>query len=314
MAADRPEKSAMRQLWVERVVAAAGPPADEFLYLTLPGAEGRDVKALIDAGVIDTLETPAIATKDAHRVAAIESRAEAESELQGRFPGLLVKRMSLESLVHSHSLITWPQGESRDLCRAKVMNLDLNSPFKIDTADGQLLFPQVRWISKLAELHAAPPRVDWCLLLTLHAQIEWPATVEARIKALLAENFQGSQEFAVAAERLLGGSTYSALAEKSTELILSELSKREQQLVLMTLIPKKLAQALRGTGWRLVTRRNLRYGGIRNRAPMISFIFDFVWDEQSSDEPERIYKESIFTSIDGAEEISSEGEISTIAS
>jgi hypothetical protein len=90
MAADRPEKATVRGLWVDEVQRVADGEHDVPLYLTMPGARGGDIQALIDAGVIDRTETTAIADPGRIRLVAVESSPQAVVELQSHFPGLKI--------------------------------------------------------------------------------------------------------------------------------------------------------------------------------------------------------------------------------
>ena len=125
MAADRPEKSTMRGLWVEEVQRLAGGDTDVPLYLTMPGARGGDIQALIDAGIIDLTETNAVADPEKTRLVAVENSPQAIVELQRHFPGLKILQEPIESLLHSDKLTAWPEGEHKKFFRARVVNFDL---------------------------------------------------------------------------------------------------------------------------------------------------------------------------------------------
>src|SRR4051812_9831469 len=89
MAADRPQKSAVRGLWLEVAIHYSNAYSDDEypLFLTLSGAEGRDIRLLIDHGLVEVTETGAIAAATKHRVIAVESSGRAAAELQKSFPG-----------------------------------------------------------------------------------------------------------------------------------------------------------------------------------------------------------------------------------
>ena len=52
MGEERPDKERMRQLWVDAVVAAGGNADGPPFYLTLAGAQGLDVKRMVDYGLV----------------------------------------------------------------------------------------------------------------------------------------------------------------------------------------------------------------------------------------------------------------------
>src|SRR5438128_8562239 len=167
MAAERPEKATMRSLWVEEVCRAdsAGATDRVPLYVTLPGAHGRDIQALVDRGVLALSETGAVGDIADMRVVAIERSANALVELGKRFPGLKILDQSLEALLHSTGSFKWPRGEHHQLFRAQVINLDLDEPLKAPTQEGQLSFPSLALIRKDATIHADTPCVEWTLCL-----------------------------------------------------------------------------------------------------------------------------------------------------
>jgi hypothetical protein len=77
MAGDRPEKVAVRRLWVAQIrkyhlpIAGADP---DLLLLTLAGAEGREVQFLIDEQVLGVTEVGSLDNDSQGRVVAIEKQ------------------------------------------------------------------------------------------------------------------------------------------------------------------------------------------------------------------------------------------------
>lgn len=309
MQEDRQEKQAMRQLWVETVQQvghAQSPPA---LYLTLPGADGRDIQKLVDDNVLRLTESGAVHDDDKGKVLAVESSPEAVLQLQRRFPGLRILEGPIHSLVRGEDPTVWPQGSDREHCRARVINLDLNSSLTGRIRQGQLRFPILDWISKLAQLHAATPHVEWHLLLTLHAQIEWSSHVNARVRAFLADNIDREHVYGEACRELLGDELWTRITERRT-IDFSALSRRDQQHVLMAFVPKKISQLVHPQGWRVMTTRNLRYGGQSGRAPMVTWIIRFVWDTQASDQPDVVYNASLRAVLAEVGKVEEDGSIS----
>jgi hypothetical protein len=313
MADDRPEKQRMRELWVDRVAEASPPTDREPLFLTLAGADGRDVQALVDADLIKLTETGAISTEDAGKVVAVESREEAFLKLSKRFQGLRVLNTRIEDLLRREHPFNWPAGADQELFRARVVNFDFDRPLDVTVRNSQLVFPQIMWIKKIATIHAHKAPTNWCLLLTCQGQIQWPIEVETRVKALLADNFQRSEEFSKVAEKLLGTDTFDGIRDCSDDLTLSELPYKTQQRILMAVVPKKLCRELSGSGWSIITRNNVRYGGTKKRAPMVSFVFEFRWDQRSSAEPDAVYLESLLNSVSEPSEIDSKGSIKLLS-
>jgi hypothetical protein len=307
MADNRPEKQTMRGLWVEEFAAAAEPSRGAPVYLTLAGAEGRDIKALADAGLIRLTESGAIEAADADKIVAIEGDEEAFLQLIGTFEGLDARRARVEHLLRSESALAWPDGREREIFRAPVVNFDFDGSLLVTVRDHQLVFPQLTWVRKVAEIQAQPPQGEWCLLLTFQGQIQWPEEVEAGVIKLLADNFANTEGFSDLAARLVGDDAFAAIADGSGEPRLSELSSRTQQCILMTLVPKKMLQLMRGHGWRIETKRNICYGGSGSRAPMVSFVFRFGWDERASTEPEVNYRECLLAAVEEPALIDSSG-------
>lgn len=309
MADNRPEKQTMRGLWVEEFAAAAAPSRGAPVYLTLAGAEGRDIKALAEAGLIRLTKTGAIVAEDVEKIVAIEGDEEAFLQLKRTIVGLDARRARIEELLGSESAFSWPGNRERAIFRAPVINFDFDGSLLVRVKDGQLLFPQLIWVRKVAEIQAQPPQGEWCLLLTFQGQIQWPEEVEAAVIKLLADNFQHTEGFSELAAKLLGDETFATINDGNGEPRLSDLPMRTQQCILMTLVPKKMLQLMRGHGWRIETKRNICYGGHGSRAPMVSFVFRFGWDERASTEPENIYRDCLLGSVEEPALIDPEGEL-----
>jgi hypothetical protein len=295
MAAERPEKQTVRALWVGEVELADGsePPEPVPLYLTMPGAAGRDIQALVDHGMIDLTETGAIADAERLRLVAVEHSPSAVVELQRRFPGLKILEQPLHSLLHSTSPVTWPVGEHKTLFRAQVVNLDLNGPLGGDVENGQLSFPVLGLVRKLATLHAVSPYVDWTLCLTLHGELAWTKDSEHLACEFLAANFANDATFSEQARAVLGDDLHRAICEDPTAAGVCDLPVIDQQGVLMVLVPKRIAFDAHREGWAVDTVENLRYGGTRRRAPMVTWVLRFTWDVRASTQPEAVYHDAL---------------------
>ena len=310
MSEERPEKEAVRGLWLETVMHFDGayPEDDVPLYLTLSGAEGRDIELLIENQLIETTETGAIALSHRHRVIAVERSTPAMIELQRRFPGLKIVVQSFQNLVRSESPFRWPDGEDERLCCARVINLDLDETLRAVEDRGEVSFPVLLWIRKLGQIHAARA-LDWSICLTLHGEISWSSACFASVRQFLAENFENDEEFARMSRLFLSESLFEDIAS-GRDLDVASLSVRDQQLLLMVFVPKKISQLLCPQGWRVETARNLRYGGNGGRAPMVTWIMHVTRDARVSGRPLTIYRESLRTVLSGAGRIEEDGTVS----
>jgi hypothetical protein len=314
---ERPEKDTVRDLWADRVeeFAAASEPDGERspLYLGLCGAEGLDIIALAERGVVRRTETGAIAEEDHGKLVAVESDRDAALALKEKFNGLDVLDTRFENLLNMPSDLAWPDKKMRRVLRSKVVNLDMNCSLAARLEEGQLHFPVVKMVQKLGVLHAQAPPVDWSLCLTLHADLNFEPGVIDQIASFLAENFSNEPLYAEGSSELLGSDLYDLLSEGTCEdEAIAELGPEEIQSLLMALIPKRIVSDTHRQGWKVVTRRNLRYGAPPEAAPMVSWIIDFSWDPRGASAPATLYSESLRTVVAGAEEIDPEGQLLAI--
>jgi hypothetical protein len=307
---ERPEKQRVRSLWLQKLLSyrAAYPNDDVPLYLTLSGAHGRDVQLLIREGLIRLTEVGAILSSDQGVAVAIESNANAVWELQRRIPGLKILEQPFDSLIRSGRLTVFPQGEHVRFCQARVVNLDLNQPVTFEDVDGELVFPPLQWVRKLCILHAER-RLEWCLLLTLHGEALWESPETKAVAAFLTENFMRERSFAEAAGRILGEDLFRRISDGSLPAA-KRLAPAEQQKVLMLYVPKRIAHIAHEYGWRAETIHNLRYGGVAKRAPMVTWVIDFLWDNRVSSRPDAIYLDSLKSILAGAGHIGEDGTLS----
>ena len=276
------------------------------LYLTLAGAEGRDIDQLVEAGLVEETETGGIAESSMTKVVAIESNAEAVLSLQRKFPALKILRDNLVSLLGGPTILAWPAPGNRHVYRALVVNLDFDGAFTASTVDGQLSIKEVELILKIAELHRDGEHRDWYLCLTGNAAMAWDPDVCEKVQNLLAENFSRVEEFGEAALGLMGKELYGSLVTGVAAL--PELPPEQRQSVLMALVPKMISHRAHVQGWRVETRRNLRYG-VGQEAPMVTWILHFRWDERASAQPELVYSESLSTILTGAGAIAEDGSV-----
>jgi hypothetical protein len=305
---DRPEKQAIRELWVEEVVAAdAAYSGNKPLYTTLAGAGGRELELLADRGVIALTETGAIDPRHLRKVFAIEAGRDAIAELQRRFPGLKIVGDSLQNVLKATTPLRWPEGDSLQACQARLLNLDLNTSLECQIQNNQLIFPVVEVIRKIATIQAQDP-ASWRLFLTLDARINWTASGTTRIKRFLKANLGAEPAFSEATRAFVGQELFDALGNDAA-LAVDQLTSEHCQKVLMTLVPKAIARAVGQLGWKVITTRNLRYGGTHGRAAMVSWIVRFEWDDRASTEPELVYRESLRLVHDNVSRIDAAGAV-----
>ncbi len=312
MAAERPEKKTVRKIWVEEVEEHHGnaPPEPVPLYLTLPGARGGDIAALIEHDLITLTETGAIADAESMRVVAVEGSPDAVVELQGRYPGLKVLEQPLQGLLKSSGPFQFPQGDERKFCRAQVVNLDFDKSLRGAIEQGQLTFPALALVAKLAKLHGDDPHVDWTLCLTLSAYLEgWSEEVDVMACRFLSGNFRGDPEFSDLAEGLLGRDLHGLIVDSPDTVAIRERSPEEQQRFLMVLVPKRIARDIHVDGWRVETVENLRYGGSDDRAHMVTWVLRMTWDERATTEPAVLYQEALRGSLQRLGHIDPQGEL-----
>ena len=295
MAQERPEKGFVRDLWYEEIRRAADEfeLGDEPLYLTLPGALGHDIQMLIDRGLFVLTEVASFREEDQGRIVAIESNNAAVIELQRRYPGLKIYEHPLLNLVQGQGPFAWPDGENAVFCRARVVNLDLNSPL-MGTWGAAPKFPVLSAIAKLSQLHARDPALDWTLCLTLHGEVEVDQDTDERLKDFVKDNMTRDAFFACQLNRFLGKDLTDQLFVHRTCMI-QEMDREQIQRTLMVLIPKLIAHLLHSEGWEIETTKNLRYGD-EPTAPIVTWIMRFR--RTSRAQPNQIYSQAINSIFD----------------
>lgn len=291
MSQERPEKSLVRSFWIEEIVQASiqYDLEEEPLYLTLSGAEGRDISLLVDAGVLRLTEAGGIVTEDQSKIVAIEADSAAALSLQRSFPALKILDKQLSDLVRGSQIYNWPERKDRGYFRARVVNLDFDKPLAA-TSETEITFPAISWINKLAHLHAEESK-SWCLLLTFHAELHWDSKVCQFVQSFLSENFRREAEFRDSCHNLLGRTLCSQICA-SDLFNFSNLSAEMQQKILMILVPKLITNLVHQQGWKIRTQRNLRYGG-GNTAPMVTWVIQFEWNSAVQATPDSAYREAL---------------------
>ncbi len=319
MADDRLAKQTVRRMWLKSINELRLIYNDNFpLYLTLPGAEGRDISLLADNNIIKLTEVGAIAPESAHLVVAIERDKLVASELRKRYPGLSIAEVNFSEVVQGNSLLRYPGGGDKyeKFCCASVINLDFQSTlggFRRDGVDITFL----NWIKKLSLLRESlRPSDDWCLFLTLNAVLidnkniderKWQFPVNDVVNPFLYDNFIFNSEFAQKCTDVFGDEICTAI--RTAQPLPMSLTVEEQQKLLMVYIPKKIASSIRGQRWSLETTYNVRYGGNDNHAPMVSWIFRFRSYRDANLHENRVYNESLMSIFPSMVRIKDDGEI-----
>ena len=293
MGQGRAEKHTVRMFWLEeaRDYINRYPEDEEPLYLTLSGAEGHDVRLFAEYGLINLTETGAIATKDQGKIVAVEANDQAVLQLYRQFSGLKIVQKNFQSLVRGTEYFSWPEGKEKHYCRARIVNLDLNSALRAKKEE-RIDFPVIAWIDKVAKLHTRPSPRDWSLCLTLQGEINWNDEVCSFAQEFLCDNFRSEPSFAESCRKLFGETLYQNINNSEVSVDFSTLLSEAQQQVLMVTVPKLIAQRVRNQGWRMVTKRNLRYGGGAT-ASMITWIMRFTWDTRAVSAPNIAHRDAL---------------------
>lgn len=311
---ERAEKLTIRSLWLEEVksIAEQYPDSEVPWYLTLSGAEGRDIELLIEKGLISLTEVGSIDEKDQHKVVAVENSNKAVLQLQKKFVGLKIKEVQFRDLIRGEGMLRWPQGEDEKYCRAHIVNLDLNSSLKGISDNGDVKFPILDWIRKLCQLHIESPRNDWTLCLTLHGKVAWRKKVKEEVnrwmRQFLLENLRREPDFARSCKEFFEEALYKQISD-CNELDFTALDRQDQQKVIMVMVPKIIAELVHSQGWSVSTERNLRYGGEGKHAPMVTWIVKFTWRGEATATPDARYKSALRDIFSGAGVVTERGKI-----
>ena len=314
MGEDRPEKRVIRELWLEKAAELDQEfPDDQVpLYLTLSGAEGRDIELFAQKNLIELTEVGGIAEESQKRVVAVERNATAVLTLQRKYPGLKILEQDLQNLLRGGNPIRYPESREDVRCfRARIVNLDFDISLGVREHHGNFDHPVLIWVEKICQIHTGlsntQPRLDWCLFLTLNANISWPERASNKAIRLVQDNFGLSPDFEAQCREVLGDEFHQEMISDGTlDLSSDALSNDIRQKFLMTFVPKKIAQIVYAKGWRVKTVRNLRYGGQGGQAPMVTWMFAFIGDDSA---PNEAYRENLQGILSSAGYVTENGEI-----
>jgi hypothetical protein len=162
-------------------------------------------------------------------------------------------------------------------------------------------------VKKFALMHCQAPKRNWTLLLTLHGELSWPPEIWEHATNYLTENFQNAAEFSNEAERILGEACYATVVDgKAVSLARN---KQAHQLLLLTLVPKLIADTVRDQGWSITVDWSFSYGRPNTeRAPMVTWAIDFAADTRPMTANAR-YRANLTESLRTVRKIDSDGEI-----
>jgi hypothetical protein len=306
MRLDRPAKTAIRNKWLEILQAVNAVDSPHPIYLTLPGAEGKDIQLLIDEDLIRLTETGAIDPRSSNYCVAIENSPSAVLALQKRFPGLRILEQNVQSILRGESLLQYPErGEHRVSCQAHIINLDLQATLTGEMSEGDALFPVIRWIEKFAALQSeCDHHNEWHLLLTLNATVEWSAEVCQWVSDFVRDNLTNEATFSVSATNLLGEQLTGDITRGET-IEFTQLSLADRQTFLLVLVPKTISHFLCSRSWEIETKLNASYMG-SNDAPMVTFIFRIAKARRNR-RGAQLYSESVSQSLRHVQRVTREG-------
>ena len=292
MIRNQPEKKIMRRLWVDEIQEREEDGYDENfpLYLTLPGITGGELELLLEKGILKRTETGAICEEDYHKIVALESSSNVQIELRRKYPGLNILQMPVRDLIRGDNQRRFPDNETEiKYCKAKVINLDLNEPIRVDKTKNELSISVIQWIKKFCLLHKED-EIDWSLCLTLHGDLIWNSSVNLQAIKFLVDNCKIDEEFKQLLESHLGNNMMQSIFNENIDF--TSINDEEKQKVAMVLIPKLIAKYAVNEGWSIDTVHNYAYVG-GDRAPMVTWIFNFHLDQETTAQSVSEYIRSI---------------------
>lgn len=274
LAEARPAKTTIRNKWVVEVQKYAG-TSNRPLYLTLPGAEGRDIQLLIDAGLIRVTETGAIEEDDQPKVIAVEANSEAVLSLQRRFPGLRIRESRLEDMISGASPYAWPTGSGKAEFCARVINIDSDQSLRANVQGQQVTFPLLSIIKKISQIHHEPGNgapESWSLCVTVNGTINWPEAATHFFFRFLGNNCAHHELFRAEVTALVGEELVASMQNSPDQLRFEDLALETSRRLLCIFLPKMIVSMINDHHWHVEECLSLQYGGEANHAPMSTLI------------------------------------------
>jgi len=311
MGTERAEKKTIREEWMKHIQICIEEADEEGipLYLTLSGAEGIDIKKLIDEEILKLTKVGSIDQSLEDKVIAIESNTQAAAKLKKIYPGLNIINQNFSYLVGGNTLVNYPSKKLKKYCRSKIVNLDFDNSLSIDANGDTLFFRELNWVRKLCQIHLLEPVINWKLFLTFNATIDhWDDKILESIKNFLQDNFEREEEFKESCENFFEEELFEMITGED-KLDTENLSQVQKNKLMMIFVPKKLSQLVHNDGWSIDTEMNCHYGGENKTAPMVSWIFNFSWKPGNTDIPNQIYKECLLGILAKVVHIKDDGEL-----
>ncbi|MCY4046795.1 MAG: hypothetical protein OXF42_01610 [Candidatus Dadabacteria bacterium] len=280
MARKRPEKNYIRNEWVKIVKNIQEKRSDTGvpLYVTLSGREGKDIDCLIKHGILEQTETGAIRDKDTWKVVAIEKNGPAATELRRKFPGLDVRNDDVLDLICGPGEISYPNSDNEDeikLWKASVVNLDYDSSLKMTLEGRSVRFGVIQTLKKISAIQNECTSGEWYIFLTLNATLNFGAEHWNYIKETLNDNLRQVPRFRDDFFTKIIVQKGLTQIEDSIITNIKSCSSLQQKL-LLSLVPKLLAQKTRDHMWAISVNQSFMYGdNADNGARMTSWIINF---------------------------------------
>ncbi len=280
MAETRPAKQAIRLKWLEVCKEWRTKSNHEPLYVTLPGSDGYDIAMLIEAGLLEVLENNAVADNAAGLVVAVEKDMVAAGALRARFPGLKVVPKDIgEELKIQRPIVDLSKDAKKYGC-GLVINLDFNQPLLVAN-NGH---PVLELVDRLSDIHKYPAVQDWTLLLTLNTNTDgWPPNVCVRHAKTLVEILAAEAEFYGWWQKYCGDLG----PVEDGEMVFSAWPAKQQQCLILALVPLLVLRRLAATGWDTTVRSGAIYGERdAGQAAMCTWILDVSHDPDICAQPD----------------------------
>ncbi|QDW29019.1 hypothetical protein FFF93_003925 [Arthrobacter sp. KBS0702] len=277
MASASESKNYIRSRWIQEINRRRVGHDSGVLYVTLCGAHGLDISALIDAGVIGLTENDSIAAADAGLVVAYEKNMPAVAAVKRKFPGLKVVESDIHEKLRVGALFASPSREDKQIFRAPVINLDYDGNVRIQ--DGKS--PFVEAAVRLAEFHASDMK-SWSLLITANASISWDEDGQKWAKSFLSQYLEE--------ELVLSQKVQSDVRFLAEDCDLRQVDFDVQQYIVSIFLPLRLADDLVSRHWLVSPSSVFVYSG-GGGAPMVSWILSIDHDPSAPANRLRLLKQ-----------------------
>lgn len=291
MAVDRPEKDLLRRVWADEV-EARGDDGSNYLYLTLPGREAKDIEILRERGILRLTDSGAVSPDCVRAVVAVAPNDDVILELNRRFPGLKIVEQDVNSALSGTGETAWPTRAQRDVWCARVVNLDLDEVLKPESGVDDLRFRVIAWVKKVAVMHAEAGVDGWTLCLTLHGETPWTKKFSGQVQDFLRDNIATSPDFRASARAVLGDALFESI-DSTKRVDCARLSAAEQARILLTVVPKAIIAELYSQ-WDIEVAVNCHYGlTTSGHATMASWVFRLARDTTAAARRQAAYRRQI---------------------